>query len=187
MESHSSEKTRGEGVPSTTSTANLGPAVSQDETAEMALCHHIDAQGRRCRMLVMSIEADFCAYHAQRRLQAQRASETAATELLACVSDFTDAASVNRFLGTLIKQVALKRIPRRDGIALAYICQLLLNSLGAIDRKEVLRLEESRLELLSKKNLPARVVWDIPVGPKPAGQQASPRPAESPDHKGRQE
>ena len=126
--------------------------MSQDETAEMALCHHIDAQGRRCRMLVMSIEADFCAYHAQRRLQAQRASETAATELLACVSDFTDAASVNRFLGNLIKQVALKRIPRRDGIALAYICQLLLNSLGAMDRKEVLRLEQLRLEVLRKKN-----------------------------------
>lgn len=78
----------------------------------------------------MSIDADLCAYHAQRRLQTQRGSETAATELLACVSDFSDAASVNRFLGNLVKQVTLKRIPRRDAVTLAYICQLLLNSLG---------------------------------------------------------
>jgi len=49
-----------------------------------------------------------------------------AAELLACVSDFGDAASVNRFLGNLVKQVTLKRIPRRDAITLAYICQLLL-------------------------------------------------------------
>jgi hypothetical protein len=133
-------------------------------------------------MLVMSVEADSCAYHAQRRLQTQRGSEIAAAELLGCVSDFSDAASVNRFLGNLVKQVTLKRIPRRDGIALAYICQLLLNSLGAIDRREVLRLEESRLEALRKKNLPARVVWDIPVGPNAAGRQASPKSAESPVH-----
>src|ERR1700730_14744774 len=99
MESHSCEKTRGEGVPSTiTSTADLVPSESevQSPETEAALCSHIDAQGRRCRMLVMTATGGLCAYHAQRRLQAQRGSETAAAELLACVSDFSDAASVNR-------------------------------------------------------------------------------------------
>ena len=113
-------------------------------------------------MLVMSIDADLCAYHAQRRLQTQRAGETAAAELLSCVSDFGDAASVNRFLGNLVKQVTLKRMPRRDAITLAYICQLLLNSLGAINREESLRLEQSRLEALRAQNLPPRIIWDIP-------------------------
>jgi len=175
MESHSCEKTRGAGLPSsiTSTTESAEPsAESQGNTAEEALCRHIDAQGRRCRMLVMSIEADFCAYHAQRRLQTQSGSEAAAAELLGCVSDFSDAPSVNRFLGTLVKQVTLKRIPRRDAITLAYICQLLLNSLGAINREESLRLEESRQQALLAANRPQKIIWDIPgppyEGPEPA-------------------
>lgn len=124
MKSHSCEKTRGAGGPSTiTSTTESAAPESRDEADEAALCRHIDAQGRRCRVLVMSIEADFCAYHEQRRLQTQSGRETAAAELLGCVSDFSDAASVNRFLGNLVKQVTLKRIPRRDAVTLAYICQ----------------------------------------------------------------
>ncbi len=168
MESHSCEKTRGAGVPSTitSTTESAEPsAESQAEADESALCKHIDGQGRRCRMLVMSIEADFCAYHAQRRLQTQSGSETAAAELLACVRDFSDAGSVNRFLGNLVKQVTLKRIPRRDAITLAYICQLLLNSLGAINREESLRLEESRLQALNAAKRPPQIIWDIPGPP----------------------
>jgi hypothetical protein len=151
MESHSCKKTGGGGPSSNTLSPDPAPIVDlppvepEVESGERALCRHIDAQGRRCRMLVMSIEADFCAYHTQR--QSQRSSE-AAQQLLACGTDFGDAASVNRFLGALVRQVTLKRIPRRDAITLAYICQLLLNSLGAINREEALRLEESRLQAL---------------------------------------
>lgn len=172
MESHSCKKTRGEGLPSTITltpdpapTVDLAPAEPQAETVEAALCRHIDAQGRRCRMLVMGIEADLCAHHAQRRLQTQRGSETAAAELLSSVTDFSDAASVNRFLGSLVKQVTLKRIPRRDAITLAYICQLLLNSLGAINREEYLRLEESRVQALNAAKRPPKIIWDIPGPP----------------------
>jgi hypothetical protein len=125
-------------------------------------------------MLVMSIEADFCAYHSARRSETQCKSEAAAAELLGCVSDFSDAASVNRFLGNLVKQVTLKRIPRRDAITLAYICQLLLNSLGAINREESLRMEESRAEALRAEQLPRKIIWDIP-GPEREG----PEPAET--------
>lgn len=183
MKSHSCRKTRGEGAPSTITLtpenpdpapfdglapgAGIAEAESQTQTTEdeAALCHHIDAQGRRCRMLVMSIEADLCAYHTQHRLQNQRGSETAAAELLSCVSDFSDAASVNRFLGNLVKQVTLKRVPRRDALTLAYICQLLLNSLGAINREESLRLEETRVQALAASKRPPHILWDIPGPP----------------------
>ena len=43
--------------------------------------------------------------------------------------------SVNRFLGNLVKQLARKRIARRDAIALAYIPQLLLNTFPAMQRQ----------------------------------------------------
>ena len=120
--------------------------------------------GNRIRY-AMSAAWDLCAYHAQRRLQAQGGSETVASELLACVSDFSDAASVNRFLGTLVKQVTLKRITRRDAVTLAYICQLLLNSLGAINREEYMRLEEARFHELQAQKQPPRIIWDIPGPP----------------------
>lgn len=187
MKSHSCKKTRGEGVPSTItltpetpdpvpiagpsptdlSTPALAPSRAQTQSAEdeSALCQHIDAQGRRCRMLVMSIEADLCAYHAQRRLQNQRGSETAAAELLACGTDFGDAAAVNRFLGALVRQVTLKRIPRHDAVTLAYLCQLLLNSLSAINREEALRLEESRIAAMNASKRPPHILWDIPGPP----------------------
>jgi hypothetical protein len=171
MKSKSCEKSRGAGVPSTTTltaeTTNLAPAEPQAQAAESdtALCRHIDSAGRRCNMLVMSAASDLCAYHAQRHLQAQRGSETAASELLVCVSDFSDAASVNRFLGTLVKQVTLKRIPRRDAVTLAYICQLLLNSLGALNREECMRLEEARFQELQAQKRPPRIIWDIPGPP----------------------
>jgi hypothetical protein len=122
-------------------------------------------------MLVMSATSELCVHHAQRCLETQRGSE-AAQELLACGTDFADAASVNRFLGALVRQVTLKRIPRRDAVTLAYICQLLLNSLGAISREEALRLEESRAAAVNATNRPTKIIWDIPgppyEGPEPA-------------------
>src|SRR5260370_35971856 len=130
MESHPYEKTRGEGVPGVPSTITLTPNASspesQSETAEAELCRHIDARGHRCRMLVMTEASGLCVHHEQRSLQEQREKETA-EELLACGTDFADAPAANRFLGALVRQVTLQRIPRRDAVTLAYICQLLLN------------------------------------------------------------
>ena len=61
--------------------------------------------------------------------------EVLAAELLGEIDDFSTARSVNFFLGNLAKQLARKRIARRDAIALAYISQLLLNSLPALERQ----------------------------------------------------
>jgi len=100
-----------------------------------------------------------CAFHARRLRDRHRAGQTAAAELLASVTDFGDAASVTRFLGNLAKMVALRRIPRRDAIVLAYISQLILNSQAANDRGELLRYQ---LQLLREKNTPVQVIWDLP-------------------------
>ena len=78
-----------------------------------------------------------CAYHID-RLRAVVPivePEILAAELLAEIEDFSTARSVNFFLGNLAKQLARKRIARRDAIALAYISQLLLNSLPALERQ----------------------------------------------------
>ena len=163
MESNPYEKTTGEGVPSSiTLTSEAEAAAVPAETTEAELCRHIDARGHRCRMLVINPEQTLCSHHAQRE---NRSISESAQELLACGTDFGDAPAVNRFLGALVRQVTLKRIPRRDAITLAYLCQLLLNSLSAIEREQALRLEESRVAALNRSNMPPKIIWDIPGPP----------------------
>ena len=118
-----------------------------------------------------------CAFHSRRLLDRQRAGQTTAAEFLASVTDFADAASVNRFLGNFLKLVALRRIPRRDAIVLAYVSQLILNSQSARDRGELLRYQ---LELLQEKNTPTRVIWDLPVRGRDPAQSHDSKPAENP-------
>ena len=71
-----------------------------------------------------------CAYHADRLRAAVPAvdPEVLAAELLADIDSFTTADEVNLFLGNLVRQLARKRIARRDAIALAYISQLILTA-----------------------------------------------------------
>jgi hypothetical protein len=75
--------------------------------------------------------ASFCSEHARQQETRQQTPdpEVVAAELLGDLEDFSTADAVNRFLGNLVKQLARQRIARRDAIALAYLCQLLLNSL----------------------------------------------------------
>jgi hypothetical protein len=79
-----------------------------------------------------------CANHAHR--QEDRRSETqshkqVARELASLSGHFTTASDVNHVLGKLFSLVAQGRIPRRDAVALAYIAQLLLQSLPAVQKE----------------------------------------------------
>ena len=166
------------------------PLVQSDQAQ---LCQYRDARGRGCRMLAVnppnpiSLAEDsaldistegLCAFHARRLRDRQRAGQTAAAELLASVSDFGDAASVNRFLGNLLKLVAVRRIPRRDAVALAYISQLILNSQAAHGRGELQSIE---LELLRRKVAPpTRVIWDLPRRHRDPERSDDSKPAENP-------
>ena len=107
-------------------------------------CQYQNARGQRCHMLIDenhrspqgSGRPTLCAYHAN-RLRATIPAvepEVLAADLLGDIRDFSTPGSVNLFLGNLVKQLACKRIARRDAIALAYISQLLLNSFPALER-----------------------------------------------------
>jgi hypothetical protein len=85
-----------------------------------------------------------CSYHAD-RLRATVPvldPEVLAAELLDDVHSFTTTDEVNLFLGNLFRQLARKRIARRDVIALAYILQLILTSQTAMTRQRAAQ-EES--------------------------------------------
>jgi hypothetical protein len=186
-------------LPMPNSDAGASPVQTpvQAGHSDVAICQYRDARGRGCRMLAInppnpiSLAEDsaldvstegLCAFHARRLRDRERAGQATAAELLASVTDFTDPPSVNRFLGNLLKLVAVKRLPRRDAVAMAYISQLILNSQAAQDRRELMRLQIADLDAKRQKSLPTRVIWDLPR-PKPQEQEASAgkdRPSEAP-------
>ena len=116
---------------------------SKQEVVEQ--CQYQNSRGQRCHMLIDQNQRlpngahrpTLCAYHADRSKAPVPTvePEVLAADLLGEIDDFSTARSVNSFLGNLVKQLALKRIARRDAIALAYISQLLLNSLSPLERQ----------------------------------------------------
>jgi hypothetical protein len=108
-------------------------------------CQHVSPEGRRCHMLVDHNQRlpngmhlpTLCAYHVDRLKATVPAvdPEVLAAELLTDIDSFTTADEVNLFLGNLVRQLARKRISRRDAIALAYISQLILTSQTAMARQ----------------------------------------------------
>jgi hypothetical protein len=108
-------------------------------------CQHISPKGNRCHMLIDqnhrlangAQRPTLCAYHADRLRPAAPIMdpEVLAPELLDDINSFTTADEVNLFLGNLVRQLARKRIARRDAIALAYISQLILTSQTAMARQ----------------------------------------------------
>jgi hypothetical protein len=152
MESHRYKKHRGPGAVTTKLTRAAKPTRSGPEPAEATLCQHLDARGHRCRMLAAP-NGELCAHHAQRLSRSTPANDVLTAELLSSIEDFSTAASVNQFLGNLTKQLVRKRIQRRDAIALAYLSQLLLNSLSAMSREEAQTQREEAQQ-------PLEIIWD---------------------------
>src|SRR5882757_908716 len=108
-------------------------------------CQHQNARGQRCHMLIDqnhrpangAARPALCAYHAD-RLRATIPAvdpEVLGAELLDDINSFTTADEVNLFLGNLVRQLARKRIARRDAIALAYMSQLILTSQTAMAKE----------------------------------------------------
>jgi hypothetical protein len=111
-------------------------------------------------MLVLSIDSDLCAYHARRGRQAATAG------LVACLNDrFGDAESIHGFLSTLLKEVTLGHIPRRDAVTLSYICQTILNTHAAGYREVRFELEQQRVKAQPAAKPVPKIIWDIPHPP----------------------
>src|SRR3989449_11344954 len=95
-------------------------------------CKFSAAEGRQCRMSRWEGPVSFCLSHA--RLAASEAHKIAqllaveevGQELVSLSGEFKTASDVNHFLGKLLLLIAQDRIPHRNAVAMAYICQLLL-------------------------------------------------------------
>jgi hypothetical protein len=101
---------------------------SSDFTPER--CQHRTPTGRQCRSLVADPSSSFCAVHAASEAADSEDFTVALTEK-AC--RFQNAAGINQSLGALYTLLAQGRISPRRASVLAYISNLLLRTLPAID------------------------------------------------------
>jgi hypothetical protein len=93
-------------------------------------CQHRTPTGRQCRSLVVDPNSSFCPAHAASE-PADSEDFTAALTEKAC--RFQNAHGINQSLGALYTLLAQGRISPRRASVLAYISNLLLRTLPAID------------------------------------------------------
>jgi hypothetical protein len=151
MKSHPCVKTGGGVSPSSQLVHESTP-----QPVTLTPCRHINRRGHHCRLFSIIPNDDLCPHHArqlQQRKQLQH--DKNAAELLGDLEDFTTPENINFFLGNLVRQLARKRIHRRDAMALAYVGQLLLGSISAIDR-------HTSAVIANDDFLPPRIVFDRP-------------------------
>ncbi len=97
-------------------------------------CNHINARGRRCRMLVASDEGSFCIHHLAKSAVSQPGDESLAAELLNSTGDLATVGEVNALLGNVTKLLARKEIDCKDAVAFGYLSQLLLCTLHGMEK-----------------------------------------------------
>ena len=167
MKSHPCVKTPGGGVlhapdPNSQSAPSQPvtsiAATNSSDPVTLTPCRHINRRGHRCRLFSTIPNLELCPHHARLlEKQHQRHNDASADELLSGVEDFSNPAEVNTLLGNLVRQLARKRIARLDAIAIAYVSQLLLGSIAALDRRDAL-VERAA----GNDDLPPRIVFDPP-------------------------
>jgi hypothetical protein len=131
----------------------MSSAISPELTTSTALittnqCSHINGAGRRCRMIVAPTHDELCAHHFQQHVASQPDPETLAAELLETTGNLNTADRVNALLANVVKQLARKRIDRRDALAIGYLAQLLLNTVPGVQKEyQAIRASEARQAL----------------------------------------
>ena len=145
MKSHPCVKTIGGGVspssepvsPATVSAVTMSQSETTSRPVTLTPCRYINRRNQHCRLFSTIPNLELCPHHArQQQLRKQRLNDATAAELLGDMTDFSTPNAVNALLGNLVRQLARKRIQRRDAMAIAYVSQLLLSSMAALDRYE---------------------------------------------------
>lgn len=102
---------------------------------DLPRCSHRSPSGRRCRLPISDPDSGLCLNHAL-RLKKDRDLADLASALTGKSEEFHTAAGINRSLAELYTLLAQNRISPRRAAVLAYICNLLLRTLPAIEHEE---------------------------------------------------
>src|ERR1700688_2853409 len=136
-----------------------------------ARCTILTSDGRRCSSFVYPGHSTLCHYHLRQELDGAP-SEDIATDLLDSIHNFQSATAVNAALGKILAMLAAGRIKRQDAIAMAYICQLMLQSLKGFKHEILLTTYEKIWERDLIKVLNARTPLQDSAFPPPVEEEA---------------
>ncbi len=103
-------------------------------TSVLPHCQQRTASGRRCRMAISDPDSGLCLKHAADRQKVLDQTDLAAS-LIGDIQEFRDAVTINHSLGELYKLQARNKITPRRAAVLAYIGNLLLRTLPAIEHE----------------------------------------------------
>src|ERR1043166_5434337 len=106
-------------------------------------CTFSTSDGRQCTSLLYPGHSSLCHQHLRKELDGVPPSDDVASDILGSIQNFQSATAVNAALGKIFVLLAAGRIKRQDAIGLAYICQLMLQSLkGFKDEIRLTRYEQ---------------------------------------------
>ncbi len=111
-------------------------------------CPYLYPNGKRCSLPGLPAHSGSCLRHSQANApialpaDVQNDSEDFSADLVPELSEFDSAVDINKFLARLLVLVTKGRISPRRASVLAYIINQLLHSHRAIDRENLLQLEE---------------------------------------------
>ncbi len=113
---------------------NDSSRLAQSGAKGAARCAHRTPAGRRCRLRVVDAPSGLCFRHPQLRHQHLEVADLA-PDLVGELLEFTSAAQINQVLSRLLILLPQNRISPRRAAVIAYISNLLLRTLPAIDQE----------------------------------------------------
>ncbi len=132
----------------TISSSSIPDPVAAPAKTASARCPYLYPNGKRCSLPGLPTHSGFCLGHSQANaatalpVHIQNDSEDLSADLLPELSEFDSGVDINKFLARLLVLVTKGRISPRRASVLAYIINQLLHSHRAIDRENLLQLEE---------------------------------------------
>jgi hypothetical protein len=108
--------------------------TNSSSTNDLPRCQHRTRTGRRCRQSVSDAAAGLCSRHAKSRQKYRQEADLSAT-LLGQLTELSSACDINKVLSNLFLALTQDRIAARRAAVLAYIGNLLLRTLPAMDRE----------------------------------------------------
>jgi hypothetical protein len=111
-------------------------------------CQYRTRTGRRCRRPISDAATGLCSKHLKSRQNYRKEADLSAT-LLGQLTELSSACDINKVLSSLFLALSQDRIAARRAAVLAYIGNLLLRTLPAMDRE-------------TGEGGPPQVIFDMP-------------------------
>ena len=134
---------------------------SKSPSSTQLHCGHRTPSGRHCRLPVSDPDFGLCLNHALRKHK-DRDLVDLASALTGNSEEFQTAAGINHSLAELYRLLAQNRISPRRAAVLAYISNLLLRTLPAMDLEQDSADGEGRLNIIVDCPRPDRTPETLP-------------------------